>query len=58
MKEKEHPWSNFLKARVEAMLWMRHERNRSDKQIACDLSMDEKQVYSILKFYENKLMEE
>lgn len=42
-----HPWGEFLNARYKAILWMRKEMNRDDKEIAIALSMDEIQVYLI-----------
>jgi len=44
-----HPWARFLNARRDAMMWMREEMNRSDKEIANDLCIDEMQVYLILE---------
>ena len=41
-----HPWGKFLDARLDCIKWMR-QQGKSDRQIAYDLSMDEKQVQSI-----------
>ncbi len=38
-----HPWIRFLNARYDVILWM-HQKGRDDKQIAYELSMDERQV--------------
>lgn len=48
-----HPWGEFLEARKKAIIWMKKERNRNDKEIAMDLSMDEFQVYLIRNYMEN-----
>lgn len=45
--ETEHPWGNFLNARVRAIKWMKDELQNSNKEIAIKLSMDEMQVYLI-----------
>lgn len=45
--KKPHPWGEFLKARAEAILWMKNEMSKTDFEIARDLSMDETQVYLI-----------
>ncbi len=41
------PWGDFLDARLKCIFWLAKEKNRSDLQIALDLSLDEEQVYSI-----------
>lgn len=46
-KNKSHPWSCFLNARYNAILWMKEEMKYDDKKIAIHLSMDERQVYLI-----------
>lgn len=46
-EKKLHPWEEFLKARMNAILWMKEEMGRDDKLIANQLSMDERQVYLI-----------
>lgn len=45
--EKVHPWSRFLNARYDAIIWMKEEFGYTDKTIAIKLSMDEQQVYLI-----------
>jgi hypothetical protein len=40
---KDHPWAVFLRARAEVIDWM-HDHGKSDRQIACELSMDPDQV--------------
>ena len=47
-----HPWEEFLKARGKAILWMKKEFNRTDKQIAYNLTIDEEQVYLIRTYLE------
>ena len=49
MREK-HPWQTFLEARMDVIVWMRDEKNRSDQEIAEALSMNVHQVASI-RFY-------
>jgi len=49
--ETEHPWGNFLNARVKAIKWMKDEFSDSDKEIAEKLSMDETQVFLISKSF-------
>ncbi len=44
----DHPWGNFLKARVKCIEWLK-EMNASDQHIASCLSMDDEQVYWITK---------
>jgi DNA-binding transcriptional regulator YdaS (Cro superfamily) len=44
---KKHPWGEFLEARKKVIIWMREEKQRTDKEIAKHLSMDEMQVYLI-----------
>ncbi len=46
--ETKHPWDEFLKARYKAILWMRDNRKYTNKEISEALSMDERQVYSII----------
>lgn len=50
----DHPWGKFLSARYEAIIWIKEHMNRTDAQIAHDLSMDEKQVYLIRTYPINK----
>jgi hypothetical protein len=47
MKKEPHPWGAFLDARLKVIYWMEKELHRSDKEIAIELSMNEKQVYLI-----------
>ena len=49
-----HPWQLFLNARAKAIIWLKNEMNQSDVQIACQLSMDEKQVMLIRTYIEEK----
>ena len=42
-----NPWGEFLKARKIVIFWMSKDKGCTDNQIAENLSMDEKQVYSI-----------
>lgn len=46
-EENPHPWDAFLQARRNAIIWMREEMNKTDKEIATCLNMDEMQVYLI-----------
>jgi hypothetical protein len=45
--ETDHPWGNFLNARVKAIKWLKDEFKHNDKEIAETLSMDEMQVFLI-----------
>jgi len=45
-----HPWGNFLNARLDAMLYMRDERGYSEAEITQALTVDERQIRSILSF--------
>lgn len=49
MTDTDHPLHRFLKARAETIMWMKEKCARSDSEIAELLSMDEKQVYLIVK---------
>lgn len=53
-ENKPHPWGEFLKARMNAILWMKEKMNQDDKTIAKDLSMDEIQVYAIRTWAEKE----
>jgi hypothetical protein len=44
-----HPWQSFLNARRNCIDWLKNERQLNNKQIAETLSMDEEQVYRIIK---------
>jgi len=53
MKDHEpHPWSEFLKARVKAIMWMSEHMNRSDYEISYMLSTDEEQITIIRNYYQ------
>ncbi len=52
-ENKPHPWGEFLKSRMNAILWMKEEMGRDDKLIAHQLSMDERQVY-LIRIYAEK----
>ena len=54
LKSSDHPWGQFLYARSEAILWMKHEMGYSDATIADRLSMDEMQVTLIRMTREEK----
>jgi len=57
-----HPWADFLDARKKTIVWMKDECGRTDQEIAIILSMDARQVASIIKamisFGEYKLKED
>ena len=45
----DHPWGNFLDARIKCMLWLKNEKNRSNASIAYQLSMHEDGVNKIFE---------
>jgi len=45
--ERDHPWADFLAARVRAIRWLRSQRKTSG-EIAQAVSLDASQVFSIL----------